>query len=111
MEHRWQARKPVEFEVFLYHQGVPVARCDARNLSSNGIFIQPPISDLEINGSVELEFSVKEAEQNRWYRVNARVIHQSEKGTGLMFQAASSDTTIGVKKLLNAVEIASFMYS
>lgn len=100
MEHRWHNRGPAKLDVVLYHHGVPVARGTAQNLSPNGMLIEPATDGLDVNSSVELEFSLKERGYIRRYRVGAQVIHQSPVGTGVMFQSHRPEARAVIIKLL-----------
>jgi hypothetical protein len=102
MEHRWHARGDVELDVVLYHQGIPVARCEAHNISPNGIFIEPASEELDVNTPVELEFVLGGKEKAEHYRINARVVHQSGKGTGLMFSPSETQPS-AIYRLLDQV--------
>lgn len=100
MEHRWHNRGPAKVDVVLYHHGVPVARGTAQNLSPHGMLIEPATDGLDLNTSVELEFSLKERGYIRRYRVGAQVIHQSPGGTGVMFQSHRPEARAAITKLL-----------
>lgn len=107
MEHRWHSRDPAHFDVVLYHQGVPVARGAAQNLSANGMLIEPATDNLDINACIELEFCLKERGAVHRYRVGAQVVHQSGAGTGVMFQSHRPETRAVISKLLETCRAAS----
>lgn len=104
MEHRWHHRGQAKFDVVLYHHGVPIARGTAQNLSPNGMLIEPSTDGIDVNSSVELEVSFKERGYIRRYRVGAQVIHQSSKGTGVMFQSHRPEARAVITKLLETCD-------
>lgn len=100
MEHRWHARWPVDFDVMLYQHGMPVAHCRASNLSLNGILVHNEPPRLPLDVTVELEFEYQMHAELRRCRFAASIIHQSERGTGLMFLQDDPERALLVEDLL-----------
>lgn len=104
MEHRWHTRWPVNFDVLLYHHGLPIAHCRASNLSLNGILVQGEPSNLPIDGPVEIEFEYQAHEPPRRCRLSASIIHQSDQGTGLMFLQEGSNSFLALEEMLTRLQ-------
>lgn len=100
MEHRWHQRGEVDFNVVIYSDGLPVACGRAHNLSASGLLVQPGATLIDINAPVELECTVKGRHGVRRLRIPAQVVHQSEQGTGVMFQTQRPEAQRTVNTML-----------
>lgn len=87
MEHRYSVRKPVEYQLILYRQGVPVQRGVGRNLGLGGVFVSGGDTKWRRNEHVEAEFV--DATGKPLLRLSAMVVHSDAQGVGLMFDALS----------------------
>ena len=89
MEHRCSVRKPIEFQLLLYKDGLPVQIGICRNLGFGGLFIETGGKEWRKNEYLEVEivgYNGKPA-----MRLPAVVVHHGERGAGLMFDAVSSE--------------------
>jgi len=89
MEHRCSVRKPIEFQLLLYKHGLPVQTGICRNLGLGGLFVETGGYGWRKNEYLEVEiigYNGKPA-----MRLPAVVVHHSERGAGLMFDALSSE--------------------
>lgn len=100
MEHRWHQRGEVDFNVVIYSDGLPVACGRAHNLSASGLLVQPGATLIDINAPVELECAVKGRQGAQRVRIPAQVVHQSEQGTGVMFQTQRPDVQRSLNTML-----------
>ena len=89
MEHRCSIRKPMELQVMLYKHGLPVQRALSRNLGLGGVLVDTGDTRWRKNEYLEVEFIGADGGQGM--RVPAVVVHQSENGTGLMFDQVSGE--------------------
>lgn len=101
MEHRWHKRNDINVAVTLYHQGAPIGRCEAQNLSGSGVYLQPTERQIPINAPVEVEFTLDNRKISSRVRIPARVIHQRSGGVGLMFQPKTVTTGRVLHELLD----------
>ena len=89
MEHRCSVRKPIGFQLLLYKHGLPVQIGICRNLGLGGLFVEAGGYEWRKNEYLEVElmgYNGKPA-----MRLPAVVVHHSERGAGLMFDAVSSE--------------------
>jgi len=89
MEHRCSVRKPIEFQLLLYKHGLPVQTGICRNLGLGGLFIETVSCEWRKNECLEVE--IIEYNGKPAMRLPAVVVHHSERGAGLMFDAVSSE--------------------
>jgi hypothetical protein len=89
MEHRCSVRKPIEFQLLLYKHGLPVQSGVSRNLGLGGLFIETGVNEWRKNEYLEVEFLGHDG--NPIMKLAAVVVHHSEQGVGLMFDALSSE--------------------
>ena len=89
MEHRCSVRKPIEFQLLLYKHGLPVQTGFCRNLGLGGLFIETGSCEWRKNEFLEVEIIACNGKPVM--RLPAAVVHYSERGAGLMFDAVSSE--------------------
>ena len=89
MEHRCSVRKPIEFQLRLYKHGLPVQTGFCRNLGLGGLFIETGSCEWRKNEFLEVEIIACNGKPVM--RLPAAVVHYSERGAGLMFDAVSSE--------------------
>lgn len=89
MEHRCSVRKSIEFQLMLYKHGLPVQSAVSRNLGLGGMLIDTGTTTWRKNEYLEVEIIC--AEGGPVMRVPAVVVHQSERGAGLMFDGVSGE--------------------
>ena len=80
MEHRCSVRKPYEFQLLIYKNGLPVQSSVSRNLGLGGVFIKAGTSAWRKNECLEVEFL---GCGKAGMRLPAVVVHQSARGVGL----------------------------
>ena len=87
MEHRWNKRADVRFDVSVHRQGRPIALCTSQNASLEGMFLELDADalDLQVGASIEVAFELRGREPGKRWRSNAVVMHRSPRGVGLMF--------------------------
>jgi len=89
MEHRCSVRKPIEFQLLLYKDGLPVQIGICRNLGLGGLFIETGSYEWRRNEYLEVEINVCNGKPAM--RLPVVAVHHSERGAGLMFDAISSE--------------------
>jgi len=82
MEHRCSIRKPVAVRVLIYKHGLPVQSGLSRDLGMGGVFVVTGAYNWRRNEYLEIEFAAINGVK---LRLPALVVHQREKGVGLMF--------------------------
>lgn len=101
MEHRCSVRKPVEFQLLIYKNGLPVQSSVSRNLGLGGIYIRAGTSEWRKNEFLEVEFL---GCGKPGLRLPAVVVHQSAQGIGLMFDGMSSEQRRELRAMLFGAE-------
>ncbi len=89
MEHRCSVRKPMELQLMLYKHGLPVQSAVSRNLGLGGMLIDTGTTTWRNNEFLEVEFIGDDGSPGM--RVPAVVVHQSGRGTGLMFDGIDGE--------------------
>ena len=89
MEHRCSIRKPIEFQLLLYRQGLPVQNAVSRNLGLGGMFISTGACTWQKNEYLEVEILSSSGKPGM--RLPAVVVHHSTRGTGVVFDAVSGE--------------------
>ena len=97
MEHRCSVRKPFEFQLLIYKNGLPVQSSVSRNLGLGGVFIRAGSGAWRKNERLEVEFL---GCRPAGMRLPAMVVHQSAHGVGLMFDGISSEQRRALRVLL-----------
>jgi hypothetical protein len=101
MEHRCSVRKPYEFQLLIYKNGLPVQSSVSRNLGLGGVFIKAGTSAWRKNECLEVEFL---GCGKAGMRLPAVVVHQSPRGVGLMFDGISSEQRRELRVMLFSTE-------
>lgn len=89
MEHRCSVRKPIEFQLLLYRQGLPVQNAVSRNLGLGGMFIDTGACAWRKNEYLEVE--ILGCNGAPGIRLPAVVVHFLLGGTGVVFDAISAE--------------------
>ena len=97
MEHRCSVRKPVEFHLLIYKNGLPVQSSVSRNLGLGGIYVKAGTSQWRKNECLEIEFL---GCGKPGLRLAAVVVHQSAHGVGLMFDGMSGEQRRELRAML-----------
>jgi hypothetical protein len=87
MERRLDLRHRAKTTVYLACPGIPGRRCVAKNVSSNGVFVETETIDLLEGTPVELIFAVNLGQITRIHRRKAIIAHVSENGAGLRMRS------------------------
>ena len=97
MEHRCSVRKPLTCQLLLYNNGLPVQSGVSRDLGLGGVFVEAGSCAWRKNQRLEIELlDCGEAGM----RFPAVVVHQSERGVGLMFDGLSGEQRRALRVLL-----------
>jgi hypothetical protein len=87
MERRLNTRHRARTSVYIFLPGQRAKLCRARNLSSNGVFIETRNLGLRKGASVQLAFAINLGTVTKLHRRTAVVAHVSRGGTGLMMES------------------------
>lgn len=89
MEHRCSMRKPREFQLLLYRQGLPVQNAVSSNIGLGGMFIYTGACLWRKNECLEVE--ILGCNGKPGVKLPAVVVQHSRQGTGVAFDAISSE--------------------
>ena len=89
MEHRCSMRKPREFQLLLYRQGLPVQNAVSSNIGLGGMFIDTGACLWRKNECLEVE--ILGCNGKPGVKLPAVVVQHSRQGTGVAFDAISSE--------------------
>ena len=89
MEHRCSMRKPIEFQLLLYRQGLPVQNAASSNIGLGGMFIDTGACLWRKNEYLEVE--ILGCNGKPGVKLPAVVVQHSRQGTGVAFDAISSE--------------------
>ena len=89
MEHRCSMRKPIEFQLLLYRQGLPVQKTVSSNIGLGGMFIYTGACLWRKNEHLEVE--ILGCNGKPGVKLPAVVVQHSRQGTGVAFDAISSE--------------------
>jgi hypothetical protein len=101
MEHRCSVRKPFEFQLLIYKNGLPVQSGVSRNLGLGGVYVEAGGREWRRNECLEVEFI---GCSRSGMRLPAVVVHQSTRGLGLMFDGISPEQQRELRVLLFSSE-------
>ena len=104
MEHRWSSRFPTAIAVQLYQHGKSVAWCQARDVGTDGVFVDAGPLIYRPHTLLDLEFEVEVSRRfhiSRKYRVPVTVVHNANEGLGLMMLKAGAEARHAWQQLMN----------
>lgn len=85
MEHRLSERRPINLDVLIFYQGLPVGSGRTRNIGHEGMFIETEIRDFPEGTTLDIELDMDSGEGEQRVRLLALIIHRNGEGMGLMF--------------------------
>ena len=96
MEHRWNKRADVRFDVSVHRQGRPIALCNSHNASLEGMFLELDADalDLQVGSAIEVVFGPRRRQPAKRWRSSAVVMHRSPRGVGLMFATLQPEVLV-----------------
>jgi hypothetical protein len=97
MEHRCSVRKPFEFQLLIYKNGLPVQSSVSQNLGLGGVHIGAGTGAWRKHERLEIEFL---GCGPAGLRLPAVVVHQSDEGVGLMFDGMSNEQRRALRVML-----------
>ena len=99
-ERRQSERKPIDREVLLYYQGLGMLRCCARDLSSDGAYIETGQVTIPATVDVDLVFNQPQSHITEVYRLEARVVRSHDGGVGVNFTNYRDGTYQFIQQLI-----------
>lgn len=93
MDQRLSERIPLQMQVLVHFQGVPVVQCSAHDISAEGMFLLGDTLGFEINSDVEVELLVGDGSNPDIVnpKLSATVVHRAGSGIGVMFTASLTE--------------------
>jgi hypothetical protein len=85
VERRLNERSPIDREVLLYYPGLGMLRCCAKDLSSDGAYIETGQMIIPATVDVDLMFNQPQPHVTEVYRLEARVVRSHGGGVGVNF--------------------------
>jgi hypothetical protein len=86
MEQRWSPRQAIRLNLVLYHTEMGLLRCQTRDLSSEGLFVETNGVHLPIEAPVDLDFVLPDNGASHLHRIRAKVVRNNGEGCGLIFR-------------------------
>jgi hypothetical protein len=99
MEHRWDERIEIEFDVTLCFDRFPPLRGRGKNLSLNGMLVACERPVFHKNTTIDVEFQLSSNDRICHFRIPSLVVHCSSRGLGLLFQRMEPATDDGFSSL------------
>jgi len=90
MENRYSKRVPLQMDVLLFHDNIPVIHCKTNNIGTDGMFINTGSLNYPTDTILKIEFSSESKQGAEYFSLPAMVIHQSKYGLGLMLPGGES---------------------
>jgi hypothetical protein len=100
MEHRCSIRKQIAIRVLFYKHGLPVQSGLSRDLGLGGVFVETGAFRWQKNECLDVEFI---SSRGAKFCLPVLVVHQQEKGVGLMFDQLEA----GQRKILREILFSS----
>jgi len=82
---RWSKRKPYIAGVSISDYDGMTKECRTRNISLEGLLVEPSIDEAEEGTMFEIELPVRMSGGKQTHRIPVAVVHTSDSGTGFMF--------------------------
>ncbi len=85
MERRWSERKPVSQEVLLQYPGLGMLRCQTRDISFDGAYIETGQVSVPSSVEIDLMFANPSEKTTEVVRLGAQVVRSYDGGVGVSF--------------------------
>ncbi len=100
MDHRWSARKSVDFNVKLEHPALGQIEGSVKDVGLGGMFCKLKNSSFKVNTPVNLKFSLPYGDSNKEHNVDAVITHVRKDGVGMAFKDFEVSTISSLRPLL-----------
>ena len=100
MDLRRSIRIPTGLKIIVYHNGHLALRCEATNISLNGMYLKTEAARFAKNTLLEIRFSLKVHSITEVIYVCARVTQSTYSGIGVKFVDDGGNTLIHLRKIL-----------
>ena len=101
MERRLSKRKSVSHEVILYYSGVGMLRCQTRDVSMDGAFLEMQHVSIPTASEVELALNVVGKTKGGVVRFGGQVVRSGSGGVGVNFTKFFDGAHAYLKQLVN----------
>lgn len=85
MENRWNERHLIKINVVIYYGPLGLIRGTARDISSQGMFIESGRIILSSDELIQVSFQYPDLDEDKDFSIPAHVVHSSRRGAGLKF--------------------------
>jgi len=85
MENRWNQRHLITFNVMIYYGPLGLIRGVAKDISSQGMFVESGRIILSNEELIQVSFQYPDIYDEKNFSIPAYVIHSNQKGAGLKF--------------------------
>ncbi len=99
MDHRYNSRRPIFLDAVIESRALGRIPCRVKNIGLGGVFLEIPRVKPALNSVVELSLSVPLNGTSCRCQMFGIVVHQTERGVGLMFEELSPADKAAVKSL------------
>ncbi len=100
MDHRWSARKSVDFNVKLENSALGQVEGSVKDIGLGGMFCKLKDSLIKVNTSVDLKFNLPEGDSDKVHSIGAVVTHVTDDGIGMTFKNFEVSTIRSLRPLL-----------
>jgi hypothetical protein len=99
MERRGRDRVPASFKLLIIKGGLPVAIARVKDASDMGLFIETEFTDMAPQQAMQFELPLRVNSILCPFRFAAQVVHQSQKGYGLVIDSADQHARLTLLRL------------
>ncbi len=103
-ERRLGPRKRLALEVMLDHQRLGLQRCQTRDISLDGVFVESDKLALRRNNIVDLVLKIPADGKTKHYRIKAKVANVRRYGARFIFRALDEKAYAALVDLLYPAE-------
>ncbi|WP_455210798.1 PilZ domain-containing protein [Kaarinaea lacus] len=100
IEHRFKHRKPLQLDVVIYKNHVPIAVGKTRDISSDGMGIDSKITNIKKYSLLEVELGVNDSSSTVYHRLSGLVVHHQTDGFGILFTQLNPDDSTLLNQLM-----------
>ena len=107
MEHRWNARTPVQMDIVIHYPPTHALQGQVVNMSLDGLLVRCRPNDVPLQRVVNIVISAHTATTIQLCYLRALVVRHHDKGLALMFVRTNGSTRALLRRLLQQRDSAS----
>ncbi|MCG6968467.1 MAG: PilZ domain-containing protein [Gammaproteobacteria bacterium] len=100
IEHRFQQRMPLNMDVVIFRNHIPIAVGKIRDISNGGMGIDSEIVNLKKFSLIEIEVGVNQSSNPAYHRLSGVVVHHHNNGFGILFSDLSATDMVVLQQLM-----------